>query len=121
MIDVERELRAGAPNLLREPAPFGMFAGAGWLPLLRETLTKLERIAEKLPANERPKILGAKQKFGELRLSISGGNEECRLVADEAECLSNLVCEDCSLPGELRTGSYLRTLCAGCYVARGTF
>lgn len=53
-----------------------------------------------------------KQKFGELRVYVSGATDEARALINAAELRSRTVCEECGQPGNpcQRRGWY-RALC----------
>lgn len=53
-----------------------------------------------------------KEKFGELRVYHSAGDERSREIIDTAEWLSSWICEDCGAPGRLRKRrGWYRTVC----------
>lgn len=69
--------------------------GDGWRPLIRRTLLKLEEVSPGFS------ILQIKEKFGLLRMHLSGLNEEGFLLVSEAECESGSICEVCGEPGTM--------------------
>lgn len=94
--------------------------GAGWQPIieaLHRDLTALD------PGYQ---VLQIKEKFGGLRYYTASSeglpddtyNEMQRLIA-VAEELSDITCEKCGAPGEVRNENYwLRTLCDACEAKR---
>lgn len=55
-----------------------------------------------------------KEKFGTLRVYYSGGDEFCEGIIAMAESMSAVTCEDCGVPGKVRDGGWIRTLCDAC-------
>lgn len=77
--------------------------GAGWkslyVPLIARC--KAEGVA----------VLQVKEKFGALRFYVMGGSDDLHAAIKEAESKSSTICEECGAPGELRKGSWRKTLC----------
>ena len=55
-----------------------------------------------------------KEKYGTLRVYYNGGDEYCGGIIAMAESMSAVSCEDCGVPGKMRDGGWIRTLCDGC-------
>jgi hypothetical protein len=55
-----------------------------------------------------------KEKYGTLRVYYNGGDEYCGGIIAMAESMSAVTCEDCGVPGKIRGGGWIRTLCDGC-------
>lgn len=84
--------------------------GNGWVPLVRELLTKLIALGW-------PKKLGQiKEKFGALRFYADECSDEMFKLISEYEDKSETVCEVCGQPGEIGSwhSSWLRCLCKEC-------
>lgn len=80
--------------------------GPGWLPLLVDCMAELKSIGWD------GGILQIKEKFGVLRLYISGTTPSISEVVNRYEERSRTVCEECGDAGEMRnTGGWLSTLC----------
>jgi hypothetical protein len=60
-----------------------------------------------------------KEKYGTLRVYHSGGDEYCEGIIAMAEQMSSVTCEDCGVPGKVRNGGWIRTLCDTCSERRG--
>lgn len=60
---------------------------------------------------ELPRFLQIKEKFGTLRVYLDHADDRIMALMDMAERLSEVTCEQCGEPGELRTGGWLKTLC----------
>ena len=52
-----------------------------------------------------------KEKFGTLRFYYFGGDDVVDGMSRMAESMSAVMCEECGSPGEIRKGSWLKTLC----------
>jgi len=52
-----------------------------------------------------------KEKFGTLSIYSYGGDETTYELIRHAEKRSDHTCEECGKPGEMRSGSWIRTLC----------
>ena len=79
--------------------------GKGWYPLISETLDQLEE------ADPNYVIHQIKEKFGELRVYISG-NEAAQDIADKAGEKSTHICDVCGQEGSLRNlNGWLATTC----------
>lgn len=67
----------------------------------------------KLEAKPVPTFVAAqvKEKFGTLRFYYDGGDDYINGVVSFAENSSAHTCEECGLPGKLRHGGWVRTLC----------
>jgi hypothetical protein len=62
-----------------------------------------------------------KEKFGTLRFYYYGGDDTTDGMIDMAEALSAKICEDCGVPGQLRTNGWHRTVCDSCEGKRKNF
>lgn len=82
---------------------WGFECGDGWEPLIR----RLSAILEPLGA----KATQVKEKFGTLRFYAAACTDAAHDAIDAAENESETTCEDCGLPGALRSDSWIRTLC----------
>lgn len=56
-------------------------------------------------------VAQVKEKFGGLRFYYRGGDDVIRGMVRMAESWAARTCEICGSPGELRSGTWLRTLC----------
>ena len=86
------------------------YVGPGWADIIKDATTRIE---------ERSGIiLHVKEKFGELRIYVHGGDYEAiSEIVHEAEAKARVTCEECGKPGELgelSNGVY-KTLCYDCY------
>jgi len=99
---------------------YGLEYGEGWNPIMEELLEKIEdHLAEKYAAGFRDSdnefsIQQIKQKFGILRVYVSGADDTIHRWIFEAEHKSAAVCEMCGSPGSLHCaqgGYWLHTMC----------
>ncbi len=109
------EIKARSPRLFRDmpKGPYGFDCGEGWKGILTRLLEKLEALS--LP---RLKIVQIKQKFGELRVYVEGGDEDVFRLIREAEGAAIVVCESCGAPGSKTNEGRILTLCPSCLLLR---
>lgn len=88
--------------------------GGGWIDVLREMGRKLDDLGGIV-------VEEVKQKFGLLRVHVSGPVEKmnlARTITAEAATKSERVCEDCGAQGkQCAPHGYVRTMCEGCLSA----
>jgi hypothetical protein len=91
----------------------GLFHDDGWFDILWQLCEDLELlVAELEQATVRQfEILQVKEKFGGLRIHVNGADDAIRQRIEAAERESFRTCEVCGQPGELREGSWIKTLC----------
>jgi hypothetical protein len=61
-----------------------------------------------------------KEKYGTLRVYYRGGDDYCQGIIAMAEHMSSVTCEDCGVPGKVRDGGWIRTLCDDCEEGKKT-
>jgi len=102
---------------------WGFDCGNGWYKLIREASEKLEPLIAQYkkehPGDYHPRAVQVKEKFGTLRFYMSSETDEMGMILTEVEDKSDTICEECGSVGELRTGGWLKTLCANCYGTGG--
>jgi hypothetical protein len=89
----------------------------GWYELLYGLSQLIEtEITYSVPEEVRDDIyaIQIKEKFGILRVYLNHETPYISGVIAMAEYMSQSICEHCSLPGKLRQGGWLRTLCDAC-------
>lgn len=94
--------------------PFGFACGDGWFALIHELCTTLSQLAteEGRTADNWPKAVQVKEKFGTLRFYADNLSEAMDEAVDRAEERSAQICEVCGKAGRLRTfGGWHTTLC----------
>ena len=97
--------------LAKFPDPLGQVypeCGDGWFSLIYELLLSLEALEENIH------VAQIKEKFGTLRFYTYGHSAEADSLISATERTSGSICEYCGLPGSLRGGRWLRTLCDAC-------
>jgi len=88
----------------------GFFSiGDGWLDLTRELIEK------SISLGWDKQILQVKEKFGGLRFYTNSAPNEVHDLISEYEKKSYKTCEECGEPGDVRSGSWVRTLCDNHY------
>ena len=77
----------------------------GWHDIIKNMFTRL------LDAGWDGQLLEIKEKFGRLRVYISGGSEVFTNIILETEAASSRTCRVCGAPGELRYEGWIKCLC----------
>jgi hypothetical protein len=91
----------------------GFECGDGWASLLDRLSAKITEF-DKLNGTQTI-ATQVKEKYGTLRFYIESAPDALYDIIDDAEDESAKTCEDCGKPGELRDGSWVRTLCDDCF------
>lgn len=113
---IERHLAAQYRTLLfpRDfygEATFGFECNDGWADVIEATLWQVQQRAKVSALDVR--ITQAKEKFGQLRIYHSGGDESIDAAFDIAELVSGCVCEMCGMPGGVKSvGGWLQARCS---------
>lgn len=85
----------------------------GWFDLVYQLCAQIMERA--LIAGLDPKVTQVKQKFGALRFYADGIDATIEEMIEQAERLSETICEVCGLPGKGINGDgWNRTLCPNC-------
>lgn len=79
--------------------------GTGWSGLIDIIFHKIQEL------NATTKIIQVKEKYGGLRVYTDYINDELDNIITEVERTSFTICEECGNPGQLRDGSWYKTLC----------
>ena len=79
--------------------------GAGWADLVRRFYNAREALGTTVG------VMQVKEKYGGLRIYTDYMHDELDEIITELERESFTICEECGEPGQLRTGSWYRTLC----------
>lgn len=94
---------------------FGFECDDGWFDLIDKLSQELTNLGEGIVAVQ------VKEKYGELRFSITGGSDKALDLTDKAEEESRKVCEVCGAPGKTREVSgWLKTVCENHYTIWAT-
>ena len=92
----------------------GFYLPEGWNLLVNKLCATIEnQLQYYVPEEIRGEIFVAqvKEKFGGLRFNMNASTPHIDGAISLAEGLSYNICEACGLPGELRLGGYIKTLC----------
>jgi len=93
---------------------FGFECGNGWLGILEELFSKIDEVVKRDKIKDF-QVIQVKEKFGDLRVYVYGGNEEIAKLISDAEEQSIKTCEKCGFSGELqKIGRWYTTLCDKC-------
>ena len=85
---------------------------SGWYGLIKNLIVEL------LEAGWDREVHQVKQKFGTLRFYTGGGTDRIWEIIREYERVSAVTCEVCGEVGEIRSGSWVETLCDKHFVQR---
>lgn len=108
------------PKMFSEP--YGGFAvGPGWWPIIEVLCSQIYHHV-KWKQEQKDKygrgdgcpdvvVTQIKEKFGGLRFYYNGGDDTVHGMVRMAESWAARSCEDCSRPGSMRSGGWIRTLC----------
>jgi len=100
------------PTLQSNLMAFGLDCGAGWHPLIKELLDKLQKYVNAFPQLMHFRIVQIKEKWGSLRVYTNFGTDVSNKCIEEYEKKSTTICEICGKPGNLREDlSWIQTLC----------
>lgn len=84
---------------------------AGWKSLMR-ALQGAAKGRETFHGMEPVTLTQVKEKFGQLRIYYTGGDQVFRNFVDFAELVSSAMCETCGARGNTKSfGGYLKTVC----------
>lgn len=99
------------------------FPGDGWFLIIWNLSDKLEKMIQELPESERQHCRASqvKEKFGTLRFYMSSETDDMSEFISLAEQSSQYVCEHCGMPGKLRRGGWIRTLCDDCTIINDNY
>ena len=119
--DLDKRLCAEFPLLYRDRHGDKMktcmcwgFPGDGWFHILYRLSAKLEPLIAAQPEEGRAVAAQVKEKFGGLRFYMDFATKEMNSLISEAELEALRTCEMCGVPGEQRSGGWIKTLCDHC-------
>lgn len=95
---------------------YGGFAvGPGWWPIIKSLCRQIQHHIDWKSKQGNPipqvTVLQIKEKFGGLRFYYNGGDDVIDGMVRMAESWAGHHCEECGVPGEMRHGGWIRTLC----------
>lgn len=105
------------PLVFNKEPEIGFYCGAGWFELLDCLFLVIQRDLEKLPEEQQKKfeIVQIKEKFGRLTIYYNGGTDYIKQTIEQAESMSEQICETCGEYGYLRdTSHWLKVRCDSC-------
>ena len=106
------DLAAKYPKIFK--SDFYFECGDGWYNLLDTVCKCIQNYIDRQPISDPvPQVTAdqVKEKFGTLRFYVTGGDRTTDGMIESAENLSAHICEVCGNRGEVRDGSWIRTLC----------
>lgn len=93
---------------------FGCECGDGWFNIIDMACALIAHHIEHKPEKDVFRWVQIKEKYGTLRLYLSGHDEYIAGVIDMAEALSSRVCEVCGCPGSVIGAGWLMARCDSC-------
>lgn len=87
---------------------FGFECGDGWYHIIEKALHQLSML------DDETLILQVKEKYGTLRIYLSGFSDEAEKIVNDAENLSSYTCEKCGKVGKLNTDGWYSVRCEEC-------
>jgi hypothetical protein len=106
--DLTQKLLDKYPKLFSNQQFWGFECGDGWYGILDHLCGA---IAEYTYNSDDLYVDQVKEKFGRLRFYLSREDDVIHGMVSMAEYMSSQICETCGERGQLRTGSWLVTLC----------
>ncbi len=92
--------------------------GVGWMPILEDLFEEIAKEAMKAKL-EGITVLQVKEKFGDLVVDVSNGNEAIYALVKAATKKATVTCEGCGKPGKkIECDGWYKTLCSRCYSMR---
>jgi hypothetical protein len=113
--DLTQKLLDKYPKLFSNQQFWGFECGDGWYDILDHLCGAIK---EHTYDADEVYVDQVKEKFGKLRFYLSKEDEVMLGMVTLAEYMSGHICEICGERGELRTGSWLVTLCDKHHEAR---
>ena len=102
------------PKMFAEPYG-GVDCGQGWWPILEALCGQIQHHIDwknkQLEVVAQVTVNQIKEKFGGLRFYYSGGDDVIDGMVRMAESWAGHSCETCGVPGKLREGGWIKTLC----------
>jgi hypothetical protein len=86
----------------------GFEFGDGWLPIIKEMFDELVVLTKDTP---KFRINQIKEKFGQLTVYFSGGNEAIKEAIDRAEVKCYETCDRCGDKGVMRNDDWIKVRC----------
>jgi hypothetical protein len=106
----ENYLRTVYPKIFPEGSD-DVYCGDGWFNIVRMLCRDIQAYLDWKPEVQQVVVAQMKEKFGTLRFYYDGGDEYIRGLVSMAETMSEITCEECGKPGQLRQANWLKTLC----------
>jgi len=102
------------PEYLISPCQYyGIECGDGWYNIIDALCCSIQHHID-ITKCQQVIVEQIKEKFGELRFYIQGGDDTVRDLISFAEILSIKTCEICGSPGITRNKQWIQTLCNKC-------
>jgi hypothetical protein len=112
-----KRLEETYPNMFSQPYG-GVAVSAGWWPIIESLCANIQSHTDWWNTNRKDRpiveqvvVEQIKEKFGGLRFYYQGGDDTIAGMVRMAESWADHSCEECGVPGNLRHGGWVRTLC----------
>lgn len=110
----EQRMKERFPEMFAQP--YGGFAvGPGWWPIIESLCGNIQHYLNW--KNKESEVVAQvvvtqiKEKFGGLRFYYNGGDDTIDGMVRMAESWASNACEECGVPGQSRSGGWIKTLC----------
>jgi|GEM_PF-2007450 len=101
-----------------ETTRFGFECGNGWIPILEDLFAKINEEVKTANLAEF-RVTQVKEKFGDLVVTVKGGNNAIDTLIGLALKKAAKTCEGCGKPGQNReSNEWFSTQCSKCYNER---
>jgi len=94
-----------------EPMYYGFSCGDGWFNILNLLCRNIQSYLDWHKECPQVEVLQVKEKFGGLRFYYTGGDDYVAGLVSMAEAITEVTCEQCGEPGEIRHGGWIKVLC----------
>ena len=112
--EFEQRMKERFPNMFSQPYG-GFTVGPGWWPIIESLCGNIQHHIDW--KNKKSEVVAQvtvnqiKEKFGGLRFYYSGGDDTIDGMVRMAESWASNACEECGVPGQSRSGGWIKTLC----------
>lgn len=108
--DFPKLYRGREESIQKNLMSFGFAVDNGWFDLIYELSEDIVNYCKE-NSKDIPKAFQVKEKFGRLHFYLETADGNIRDMTQEAKRRSAEICEVCGKEGEIRDGSWIKTLC----------
>lgn len=107
--DFTRQLKRKYPAIFMSSQT--VECGPGWFVVIENLLEQIQQYLDTWPDKKGLQVSHIKQKFGELRINYTGGDDACAELIAQAAISAQAVCEQCGQPGRRQAAGGIAVLC----------